>query len=131
MELLLETGNRLRPTLVLPIVGLDGRTMSGGRNPGFSSGRTNNADHLILISSTYFQSAVVPGGRNTNPPPSAIPARYTQAKDGAIRFCWAMRFEDSFRFTNLPVRRVVPLTFLLKFTAMSVLFLLTPAQFIF
>jgi len=62
-------------------VGLDGITMSGGRNPGFSSGRTNNADHLILISSTYFQSAVVPGGRNTNPPPSAIPARWAQFTD--------------------------------------------------
>jgi len=73
--------------LVLPIVGLDGSTISGSKNLGFSSGGTNNAEHLILTSSKYFQSAVVPGGRNTNSPPSAIPARYTQAKDGAIRFC--------------------------------------------
>jgi hypothetical protein len=74
-------------TLVLPIVGLEGSTISVGKNPGFSSGGTSNGDHLILTSSIYFQSAVVPGGRNSNPPPSAIPARYTQAKDGAIRFC--------------------------------------------
>jgi len=74
-------------TWVLPIVGQDGSTISSRKNPIFSSGGTYNAVHLILTSSKYFQSAVVPGGRNSNPPPSAIPARYTQAKDGAIRFC--------------------------------------------
>jgi len=58
-------------------VGLDGRTISGSKNPIFSSGGTNSADHLILTSSKYFQSAVVPGGRNSNSPPSAIPARCT------------------------------------------------------
>jgi len=68
-------------------VGLDGRTISSRKKPGFSSGRTNNAGHLILISSKQFYSAVVPVGRNTNSPPSAIPARYTQAKEGAIRLC--------------------------------------------
>jgi len=68
-------------------VGLDGSTISSSKNPGFSSGGTNNAKHLILISSKHFQSAVVPGGRIRNSPPSAIPARYTQAKDGAIRLC--------------------------------------------
>jgi len=76
----------LHITWVLPIVGLDGSTISSSKNPGFSSGGTNNAEHLILTSATNFQSAVVPGGRNSNPPPSAIPARYTQAKDGAMRF---------------------------------------------
>jgi len=44
-------------------VGLDGSTISSSKNPGFSSGWTNNAEHLILTSSKYFQSAVVPGGR--------------------------------------------------------------------
>jgi len=48
-------------------VGLDGSTISSSKNPGFSSGGTNIAEHLILTSSTYFQSAVVPGGRNSNP----------------------------------------------------------------
>jgi len=66
----------MQATWVLPIVGLEGSTMSSNANPGFSSGGTNNADHLILTSSKYFQSAAVPGGRNSNPPPSAIPARY-------------------------------------------------------
>ncbi len=65
-------------------MGLDGSSISSGAYPGFSSGGTINAEHLILTSAKYFQSAVVPGGRNSNPPPSAIPARYTQAKDGAI-----------------------------------------------
>jgi len=78
---------KLRTTLVLPIVGLDGKTISSSKNPGFSSGGTNNAEHLILTSTKHFQSAVVPGGRNSNSPPSAIPARYTQAKDAAKRFC--------------------------------------------
>jgi len=41
-------------------VGLDGSTISSSKNPGFSSGRTNNTGHLNLTSSTYFQSAVVP-----------------------------------------------------------------------
>jgi len=54
-----ETGER--PTLVLPIVGLDGRSIGSSKDPGFSSGWTNNAGHLILTSSNYFQSAVVPG----------------------------------------------------------------------
>jgi len=76
-----------RTTLVLPIVGLDGSTISSNKNPSKSSGGTSNAERLILTSSKQLQSAVVPGGRNSNPPPSAIPARYTQAKDGAIRFC--------------------------------------------
>jgi len=80
-------GKKRQVTLVLPIVGLDGRTMSSSKNPGFRSGGTNNAEHLILTSSKYLKSAVVPGGRNSNPPPSAIPDRYTQAKDGAMRFC--------------------------------------------
>jgi hypothetical protein len=62
-------------TLVLPIVGQEGKTISSSKNPVISSGGTNNADHLILTSSTYFQSAVVPGGRIENSPPSAIPAR--------------------------------------------------------
>jgi len=69
----------MRTTLVLPIVGQDGSTISTNKNPSFSSGGTNNADHLILTSSKQFQSAVVPGGRNSNPPPSAIPARCLQA----------------------------------------------------
>jgi len=59
-------------------VGLEGRTIGGSKNSGFSSGGTNNAEHLILTSSKQFQSAVVPGGRNSNPPPSAIPARCMQ-----------------------------------------------------
>jgi len=67
-------------------VGQDGSKISGGKKLIFSSGGTNNAVHLILTSSKQFQSAVVPGGRNSNSPPSAIPARYTQAKDGAMRF---------------------------------------------
>jgi len=75
---LIPLHKRLLPTLVLPIVGLDGSTIGSSKNPGFSSGGTNNADHLILTSSKYFQSAVVPGGRNSNPPPSAIPARCRQ-----------------------------------------------------
>jgi len=36
----------------LPIVGLDESTMGGSKNPSFSSGGTNNAEHLILTSST-------------------------------------------------------------------------------
>ena len=76
-----------RTTLVLPIVGLDGSTISSNKNPSISSGGASNAERLILTSSKQLQSAVVPGGRNSNPPPSTIPARYTQAKDGAIRFC--------------------------------------------
>jgi len=35
----------LQLTLVLPIVGLDGRTIGGSKKPGFSSGGTNNAGH--------------------------------------------------------------------------------------
>ena len=64
-----------RTTLVLPIVGLDGSTISSNKNPSISSGGTSNAERLILTSSKQLQSAVVPGGRNSNPPPSAIPAR--------------------------------------------------------
>jgi len=71
----------LQPTLVLPIVGLDGSTIGSSTYPGFSSGGTNNAEHLILTSSKQFQSAVVLGGRNTNSPPSAIPARKLQFYD--------------------------------------------------
>jgi len=56
-------------------VGLDGSSISSGAYPGFSSGGTINAEHLILTSAKYFHSAVVPGGWNSNPPPSAIPAR--------------------------------------------------------
>jgi len=48
-------------------VGLDGSTMSGRKNPGFRSGRTNYGEYLILTSAKHFQSAVVPGGRNSNP----------------------------------------------------------------
>ena len=48
-------------------MGLEGRPIGSSENPGFSSGGTNNADHLILTSSKQFQSAVVPGGRNSNP----------------------------------------------------------------
>jgi hypothetical protein len=59
-------------------VGQEGSTISSSKNPGFSSGGTNYAEHLILTSSIKFQSAVVPGGRNSNPPPSAIPARWIQ-----------------------------------------------------
>ncbi|MBP6091931.1 MAG: hypothetical protein KA521_11825 [Crocinitomicaceae bacterium] len=40
-----------RTTLVLPIVGLDGSTIGDSKNPGFSSGGTNNGDPLILTSS--------------------------------------------------------------------------------
>jgi len=40
-----------RITWVLPIVGLEGRTMGGSKNPGFSPGGTYNAEHLILTSS--------------------------------------------------------------------------------
>jgi len=58
--------------------------MSGSKNPGISPGRTNNDEHLILTSLTYFQSAVVPGGRNTNSPPSAIPARWLQLSNKLI-----------------------------------------------
>jgi hypothetical protein len=65
----------------LPIVGLDGRPISSSKNPGFSSGGTNNADHIILPSSKIFQSAVVPGGRNSNPPPSAKSARWLKCKE--------------------------------------------------
>jgi len=68
----------------LPIVGLEGRTISSSANPIFSSGGTNNAEHLILTSSKCFQSAVVPGGRNSNPPPSAIPARCMQCTMRAL-----------------------------------------------
>ena len=71
----------MRPTLVLPIVGLDGNTIGSSAYPGCSSGGTNNADHLILTLSKQFQSAVVLGGRNSNPPPSAIPARKLQFYD--------------------------------------------------
>ena len=53
--------------MVLPIVGLDGSPISGSKNPIFSSGGTNNAEHLILTSAKRFQSAVVPGGRIRNP----------------------------------------------------------------
>jgi len=41
----------LQPTLVLPIVGLDGRTISSSAYPGCGSGGTSNADHLISTSS--------------------------------------------------------------------------------
>ena len=45
---------KLHTTLVLPIVGLEGSTISRSKNPGFSSGETNNAEHLILTSSKQF-----------------------------------------------------------------------------
>ncbi len=70
-----------RTTLVLPIVGLDGSTISSNKNPSKSSGGTSNAERLILTSSKQLQSAVVPGGRNSNPPPSAIPARWAKYQE--------------------------------------------------
>jgi len=66
-------------------VGLDGRTISSSAYPGGSSGGTNNGGHLILTSSKQFQSAAVPGGRNSNSPPSAIPARCVQARNLKMR----------------------------------------------
>jgi len=60
--------------------------MSSSKNPGFSSGGTNNAGQLILTSSKQFQSAVIPGGRNSNPPPSAIPARCVLCEATSNRF---------------------------------------------
>jgi len=41
----------MRPTLVLPIVGLDGSTISSSKNPGFSSGGTYNVQLQFLTSS--------------------------------------------------------------------------------
>jgi len=52
----------------------------------FQSRQDKHLSTLELNFIKIIQSAVVPGGRNSNPPPSAIPARYTQAKEGAIRF---------------------------------------------
>jgi hypothetical protein len=37
--------------------------------------RTNNYQLLYLTSSTYFQSAAVPGRRNTNSTPATSPVR--------------------------------------------------------
>ena len=71
-----------------------------------------------------------PGWTLENPAQQASPVRYTQAKEGAIRFCWAMRLEDNFRFTSFSVRRVVPLRFLLNFAEDGVVKLLTPAHFV-
>jgi len=79
-------------------VGQDGSTISSSKNPSFSSGGTNNAGHLILTSSNYFQSAVVPGGRNSNPPPSAIPARYMQTKTGNTILMKFVLWKTVFRF---------------------------------
>jgi hypothetical protein len=36
---------------------------------------------LLLSSSSVFQSAAVPGGRNTNSPPSPSPVRYVPYAD--------------------------------------------------
>jgi len=81
-------------------VGLEGSTIGSRNNPGFSSGGTNNAEHLILTSSKQFLSAVVPGGRNSNPPPSAIPARWAQANETfsfhhILDTCWASLLHKS------------------------------------
>jgi hypothetical protein len=42
-------------------------------NPSCGSGWTNIAEHFILTSTLVFQSAAVPGGRNTNSTPAAKP----------------------------------------------------------
>ena len=72
-------------------MGLDGSTIGGNKIPIFSSGGTNNGDHLILTSLKYFQSAVVPGGRISNSPPSAIPARYTPLPISSMRISCSTR----------------------------------------
>ena len=79
----------------------------------------------------FFIRHLQPGWKLENPAQQASPVRYTQAKDGAIRFCWTMRLEDSFRFASFSVRRVVPLTFLLNFTVNGILTFFTPAQLTF
>ncbi|MBP8115331.1 MAG: hypothetical protein KAY50_08240 [Chitinophagaceae bacterium] len=45
--------------------------------PGIGSGWTNIAEHFILTSTLYFQSAAAVGGRNTNSTPAQSPARCT------------------------------------------------------
>ena len=80
--------------------------------------------HLFI---KFFIGHLQPGWKLENPAQQASPVRYTQAKEGAIRLCWAMWLEDGFRFASLSVRRVVPLTFLLNFTVDGVLILITPA----
>ena len=66
----------LQVTWVLPIVGQDGSTIGSSAYPGCSSGRTINFQLWFLTSAKHFKSAVVPGGRIKNPPPSAIPVRW-------------------------------------------------------
>ena len=80
--------------------------------------------HLFI---KFFIRHLQPGWTLENPAQQASPARYTQAKEGATRFCWAKRLEDSFRFTRFSIRRVAPLTFLLNFIVDGVLTFLTPA----
>jgi len=43
--------------------------------PSCGSGWTNTAEHFILTSALYFQSAAAVGGRNTNATPAQSPAR--------------------------------------------------------
>ena len=80
--------------------------------------------HLFI---KFFIRHLQPGWKLEKPAQQASPVRYTQAKDGATRFCLTMRLEDNFRFTCLSARRVVPLTFLLIFTVNGVLILISPA----
>jgi len=47
-------------------------------NPSCGSGWTNIAEHFILISTLYFQSAAAVGGRNSNATPAQSLARYAQ-----------------------------------------------------
>jgi hypothetical protein len=43
--------------------------------PDCGSGMTNIAEHFILTSTLYFQSAAAVGGQNTNSTPAQSPAR--------------------------------------------------------
>ncbi len=51
--------------------------------------------HLFI---KFFIGHLQPGWKLENPAQQASPVRYTQAKDGAIRFCWSMWLEVSFSF---------------------------------
>ncbi len=67
---------------------------------------------LLLSSSSVFQSAAVPGRRNTNSQPAQSPVRNTQAKDSAsdsFHVCGVLTFSvpNAFRLGNVPLPRAI------------------------
>jgi len=74
-------------TLGFALPGQDGSTIGSCTQFSFSPGRTNNFQIRFLTSAKHCQSSAVTGRRDTNSPAAQSPARYTQAKDGAKRFC--------------------------------------------